>query len=145
MWATGSRKDRSSLLSYSYDGDVMTIDPVSTANPGWHEFLAAYNQFCSEHGGIPLFNQTLGITRAQVQKGLGDRLETFADGAQNLRPDRPAVERLFPRTVGRIAADKRRIDACHTVGTAQERIRLRSDRIGLRRRHLAPPGWPPRT
>ena len=28
-------KDRQSLLSYSWDGNVMTIDPVSTANPGW--------------------------------------------------------------------------------------------------------------
>ncbi len=27
-------QDQSSLLSYSYDGPVMTIDPVSTGNPG---------------------------------------------------------------------------------------------------------------
>ena len=27
-------QDRQSLLSYSWDGNVMTIDPVSTANPG---------------------------------------------------------------------------------------------------------------
>ena len=71
-------KDRNSLLSYSYDGPVMTIDPVSTGNPGWPEFLTAYNQFCSAHGGIPLFNQTDEITRAQVQQALGDRLKTFA-------------------------------------------------------------------
>ena len=32
-------QDQKSLLSYSYDGTVMTIDPVSTANPGWDEFL----------------------------------------------------------------------------------------------------------
>ena len=31
-------KDQNSLLSYSWDGNVMTIDPVSTANPGWDEF-----------------------------------------------------------------------------------------------------------
>ncbi|MEI9973767.1 MAG: hypothetical protein WDO73_17965 [Ignavibacteriota bacterium] len=46
-------KDQNSLLSYSYDGNVMTIDPISTANPGWNDFLVAYNQFCSEGGGIP--------------------------------------------------------------------------------------------
>ncbi len=44
-------QDRNSLLSYSYDGGVMTIDPVSTGNPGWPAFLTAYNQFCSTHGG----------------------------------------------------------------------------------------------
>ena len=46
-------KDRQSLLSYSWDGNVMTIDPVSTANPGWTTFLPAYNQFCSDHGRHP--------------------------------------------------------------------------------------------
>lgn len=71
-------QDRSSLLSYSYDGGVMTIDPVSTANPGWYEFLAAYNDFCSGHGGSPLFNQTYGFTRAHAQQALGDRLAAFA-------------------------------------------------------------------
>jgi FAD/FMN-containing dehydrogenase len=71
-------QDQSSLLSYSYDGGVMTIDPVSTGNPGWDQFLTAYNQFCSAHGGIPLFNQTDGITPAQVQQALGPRLAKFA-------------------------------------------------------------------
>lgn len=71
-------QDRGSLLSYSWDGPVMTIDPVSTGNPGWPEFLIAYNKFCSNHGGIPLFNQTDGITPAQMQKALGERLNTFA-------------------------------------------------------------------
>jgi hypothetical protein len=71
-------KDQSSLLSYSLDGDVITIDPVSTGNPGWKDFLAAYNQFASDHGGIPLMNQTFGLTNAFVQKALGDRWRTFA-------------------------------------------------------------------
>jgi hypothetical protein len=79
-------QDRNSLLSYSYDGGVMTIDPVSTANPGWPAFLTAYNQFCSAHGGIPLFNQTDEITPAQVQKALGDRLKTFAAARQKYDP-----------------------------------------------------------
>jgi FAD/FMN-containing dehydrogenase len=71
-------QDRSSLLSYSWDGPVMTIDPVSTGNPGWPEFLVAYNKFCSSHGGVPLFNQTDAVTRAQMKKALGSRLKTFA-------------------------------------------------------------------
>jgi hypothetical protein len=66
-------QDRQALLSYSWDGNVMTIDPVSTANPGWTTFLGAYNQWCSDHGGIPLPNQTPLATRAQIEKALGDR------------------------------------------------------------------------
>lgn len=79
-------KDQSSLLSYSYDGNMITIDPVSTANPGWTEFLGAYNQFCSDRGGVPLMNQTFGLTRAMVQKALGDRLQTFAQARQTYDP-----------------------------------------------------------
>jgi hypothetical protein len=80
-------KDQNSLLSYSYDGDVMTIDPVSTANPGWDQFLVAYNQFSSGQGGIPLFNQTNSITPAQAQKAWGDRLKTFAAARKTYDPD----------------------------------------------------------
>ena len=80
-------KDQGSLLSYSYDGGVMTIDPVSTGNPGWNDFVTAYNQFCSDHAGIPLFNQTLGITRAQAQKAWGARLKSFADARKTYDPD----------------------------------------------------------
>ena len=79
-------EDQNSLLSYSWDGNVMTIDPVSTGNPGWFEFLGAYNQFCSDGGGIPLPNQTYGITRAQMQKALGARLKKFADARRQFDP-----------------------------------------------------------
>jgi hypothetical protein len=71
------KEDQSSLFSYSFHGPVMTFDPVSTGNPGWNEFLIAYNELCSELGGTPLFNQTNLLTRAQVEKAFGDRLQTF--------------------------------------------------------------------
>ena len=71
-------QDQKALLSYSYDGAVMTIDPVSTANPGWEEFLSAYNQFCVDRNGKPLLNQTPGLNAAIVQKAYGDRLTTVA-------------------------------------------------------------------
>ena len=79
-------KDQNSLLSYSYDGNIMTIDPVSTGNPGWPTFLQAYNQFCSDGGGIPLPNQTYGITRPQLQRALGERLQKFAAARKQYDP-----------------------------------------------------------
>src|ERR1039458_5906287 len=93
-------QDRSSLLSYSYDGPMMTIDPVSTGNPGWPEFLVAYNQFCSAHGGIPLFNQTDAITPAQVQAALGDRLKTFAAARQVYDPNGRLLNAYFRDMLG---------------------------------------------
>jgi hypothetical protein len=79
-------QDRQSLLSYTYDGTVMTLDPVSTANPGWKPFLEAFNQFGSDRDGSPLLNQTFGLTRTIVQKAFGDRLKTFAAARQQFDP-----------------------------------------------------------
>jgi FAD/FMN-containing dehydrogenase len=70
-------EDRNQLFSYTWDGNVMTLDPVSTGQAGWDEFLVAYNDFCSDAGGIPLFNQTKHITPAQAYRAFGNRLATF--------------------------------------------------------------------
>jgi FAD/FMN-containing dehydrogenase len=88
-------KDQESLLSYSYDGNVMTVDPVSTANPGWETFLGAYNELCSNEGGIPLLNQTAMVTRAQVQKGLGDRWTQFAEVRKKYDPGNRLLNDYF--------------------------------------------------
>jgi hypothetical protein len=93
-------KDQGSLLSYSFDGPVMTIDPVSTGNPGWPEFLIAYNEFSSAHGGIPLFNQTDAITRAQVQQALGDRLKAFAAIRRGFDPGGRLLNAYFREMLG---------------------------------------------
>ena len=93
-------KDQGSLLSYSYDGPVMTIDPVSTGNPGWPEFLTAYNGFCAAHGGIPLFNQTDGITPEQVRQALGDRLTVFAAARRSYDPAGRLLNRYFRDMLG---------------------------------------------
>jgi hypothetical protein len=93
-------KDQSSLLSYSWDSGVMTIDPVSTGNPGWPEFLTAYNDFNAAHGGIPLFNQTDGITPAQVQQALGDRLKAFAAARKTFDPQGRLLNAYFRNMLG---------------------------------------------
>jgi len=71
-------QDQKALLAYSWDATVMTLDPVSTANPGWNEFLLAYNQFCTDRKGIPLLNQTPNLTASIVQNAFGSRLQNFA-------------------------------------------------------------------
>jgi FAD/FMN-containing dehydrogenase len=70
-------QDQSSLFSYTYDWTGITIDPCSTATPGWTDFLDAYNVFCSEHDGKPLLNQTPRLSPAQVRRAFGDRIEQF--------------------------------------------------------------------
>jgi FAD/FMN-containing dehydrogenase len=70
-------QDQKALLSYSWNGSVMTIDPVSTANPGWEDFLDVYNQFCSDRNGLPLPNQTPKLNAAIVRKAYGGKLDTL--------------------------------------------------------------------
>jgi len=65
---------------------VMTIDPVSTANTGWKPFLADYNQWCSDHGGVPLLNQTFGLTQEIARKAFGDRLDVIAKTRKTYDP-----------------------------------------------------------
>jgi hypothetical protein len=97
-------QDRSSLFSYTYDGDVLTIDPVSTAGPGWREFLAAYNEFCSEHGGQPLFNQTWGITPGQARSAFGERLDRFEAMRRNHDPGDRFLNPYFQELLGPTAS-----------------------------------------
>ena len=89
MMSVGYRiaQDRQSLFSYSYDGPIMTVDPVSTLNPGWYPFLDAYNQFCSERGGIPLLNQTPRLTPPIVLKAFGDRLKVLEETRRQYDPN----------------------------------------------------------
>jgi FAD/FMN-containing dehydrogenase len=93
-------QDHQSLLSYSFDGNVMTIDPVSTANPGWKEFLTDYNEWCSDWGGLPLPNQTFGFTRAQAKKALGPRLDALAAKRAELDPQNRLLNPFFRQLFG---------------------------------------------
>jgi hypothetical protein len=88
-------QDQQSLLSYSYNGNVMTIDPVSTGNPGWKEFLADYNEWCSAEGGVPLPNQTFGFTQEQARKALGERLQAMAARRAEFDPENRLLNDFF--------------------------------------------------
>jgi hypothetical protein len=93
-------EDRNPLFSYTWDGDVMTLDPVSTGSDGWHEFLVAYNEFCSAEGGVPLFNQTNHITRDQSQRAFGDRLATFERYRGEYDPENRLLTDYFREMLG---------------------------------------------
>jgi FAD/FMN-containing dehydrogenase len=77
-------QDESSLLSYSHDSDVWSLDPISSGrDPGWDAyggdfaFLDRFNEQCISRGGKPLFNQTPRLTRTLVERAFGDRLGRF--------------------------------------------------------------------
>jgi len=82
------RTDQSSLLSYTNDGEVFSIDPIHapTDQDAWDNFLKAFNDFASQRGGIPLLNQSPFVTQAQVQKAFGDRWQQFSDAVHSTDP-----------------------------------------------------------
>jgi hypothetical protein len=97
-------QDQNALLSYSYDGPVITIDPVSTGGPGWTEFIDAYNGFCDGHNGIPLLNQTPRLTAASVHKALGDRLKMLEETRKTFDPDDRLLNDYYRDLLGVTAA-----------------------------------------
>lgn len=88
-------QDDSSLFSYTFEGPVLTIDPVSTGAPGWKDFLDAYNDFCSEHDGKPLFNQSWGLTPHHVRKAFGDRVDRFETYRKRYDPNERLLNAYF--------------------------------------------------
>ena len=100
-------RDVEALLSYSWEGATLSIDPASTGGPEWEEFLHHYNEFCSARRGVPLFNQTPFLTRDQVRKAFGVRIQQFAATAPGGRPQEPHARFLFPRAAVLVAGDRR--------------------------------------
>jgi FAD/FMN-containing dehydrogenase len=88
-------QDREALLSYSWEGPTLSIDPASTGGKEWEEFLRAYNEFCSARGGQPLFNQTPFLTREQAQKAFAERLKLFADYRRQADPENRLLDSYF--------------------------------------------------
>ena len=80
-------QDTQSLFSYTRHGPAMTLDPVSTGATGWDEFIVAYNDFCAQHNGTPLFNQTREITSLQAKKAFGAEIETFLEFRRKYDPE----------------------------------------------------------
>jgi FAD/FMN-containing dehydrogenase len=93
------RQDTSSLLSYTHDGDIISLDPIHA--PGdrdkaaWDQFLHAFNEWSSPRGGIPLLNQSPFITRQHVVAAYGDRWKKLSDWVRTADPDRRMVSPFF--------------------------------------------------
>ena len=91
------RTDSSSLLSYTQDGEIFSIDPIHapTDEAAWHAFLQAFNDFASQRNGIPLLNQSPLVTQAQVQKAFGGRWQQFSDAVHSMDPNGRLLNPFF--------------------------------------------------
>jgi FAD/FMN-containing dehydrogenase len=84
--ASRLHQDRGSLFSVSYSGPMFTLEPSSTGDKGWDDFLIDFNDFASALGGVPTFNQTRALQPEHVTKAFGERAKLFRALRQRTDP-----------------------------------------------------------
>jgi FAD/FMN-containing dehydrogenase len=84
--ASRLHQDRGSLFSVSYAGPMMSLEPSSTGDKGWDDFLIDFNDFASKLGGTPTFNQTRALQVEHVTKAFGERAKLFRALRQRTDP-----------------------------------------------------------
>jgi FAD/FMN-containing dehydrogenase len=84
--ASRVHQDRNSLFSVSYSGPMITLEPSSTGEKGWDDFLIDFNDFASSLNGTPTFNQTRALQPEHVAKAFGDRARLFRALRQRTDP-----------------------------------------------------------
>ena len=82
------RRDTSSILSYTYNEEIFSIDPIHAVTDlaAWQDFLRAFNEFAFQRGGIPLLNQSPFVERKHLQAAYGDRWEEFSNWVKSVDP-----------------------------------------------------------
>jgi hypothetical protein len=80
--------DTSSLLSYTYDEEIFSLDPIhaSTDNTAWFAFLNAFNDFAFQNHGIPLLNQSPFVQQQHVAAAYGQRWVQFSAAVRAADP-----------------------------------------------------------
>eukprot|EP00117_Sycon_ciliatum_P000190 scpid52281/ scgid6359/ len=88
-------QDTRSYLSYTADGESMSLDPVTNADGGWYPFLKDYNKFCMAHNGKPLMNQAPLLTHQQVDMSFGPMIKEFNVHRKKMDPDNRFLNNYF--------------------------------------------------
>jgi len=91
------RLDTNSLLSYTYNGEIFSIDPIhaSTDNDAWHYFLQQFNDFAFQRNGIPLLNQSPFVEQKHVQAAFGQRWTEFSQWIHSVDPGKRMLNPYF--------------------------------------------------
>jgi len=93
------RQDSSSLLSYTHDGDIISLDPIHAPGEGdkaaWAAFLKEFNEWSAARGGLPLLNQSPFVKKEHVVAAYGDRWKKLCDWVRTVDPDRRMLNPFF--------------------------------------------------
>lgn len=91
------RQDTNSLLSYTADQEIFSIDPIhaSTDNKAWDDFLQEFNEFAFQRRGKPLLNQSPFVQRKHVEGAYGQQWSEFAQWVKTADPNRRMLNEFF--------------------------------------------------
>jgi hypothetical protein len=82
-----------------------------------------YNEFCSQHGGTPLFNQTAGLTWEQIDKAFGKHLQRFEPYRQRFDPSARLLNEYFGKLLAlRVPSIKRRPPTTFPVAASRSMV-----------------------
>jgi hypothetical protein len=100
------RQDRSSILSYTYDREIFSIDPIHAVTDvsAWQNFLRAFNDFSYQRNGIPLLNQSPFVERKHVESAYGQRWIDFCEWVRTMDPNGLMVNSFFADLLSQKAA-----------------------------------------
>jgi len=88
-------RDRSALLSPSFDSPMFTLSPLSTQDEGWDDFVLDFSDFAAKHHGVPFFNQTKNAAPEVVAQRFGTPLAFFNKLRRELDPYDRLVNQFF--------------------------------------------------
>ena len=80
-------RDRSALLSPSFDEPMFALRAVSTQVKGWEDFVIDFAEFAQHWGGMPLFNQSRAVEPAYANEAFGSRVDFFRRMRRRIDPE----------------------------------------------------------
>jgi UDP-N-acetylenolpyruvoylglucosamine reductase len=93
------RKDVNSILSYTHDGDIISIDPIhaytKADKAAWDLFLTKFNAWAYQRKGIPLLNQSPFVNSSHVVAAYGERWHQFKDWIRSQDPNGRMLNPFF--------------------------------------------------
>lgn len=79
-------RDRSALLSPTFDESMFALRAVATPSKGWENFVIDFAEFAQHWGGSPFFNQTRSMEPDYARQAFGSRLDFFKKIRRQLDP-----------------------------------------------------------
>ena len=80
-------RDRSALLSPSFDEPMFALRAISTQGKGWNDFAIDFGDFARHWGGTPLFNQTREVPPDYAAQVFGGRYDFFRKLRRHFDPE----------------------------------------------------------